>query len=123
MKCFGYVSGADALDCNMQRLALNSAGCDLIYADTAGRDKRKQLFNAMAEGDKLIIWRLDKLASSVKDLSELLELIKNKGVSFYSIQERLNADLIDSTQFKKLVDVMVEIEKNAILSSQVHLDK
>jgi DNA invertase Pin-like site-specific DNA recombinase len=107
----------------MQKLALNYAGCDLIYADTAGRDARNQLFNAMAEGDKLIIWRLDKLACSVKDLSELLELIKNKGVSFYTIQERLNADLIDATQFKKLVEVMVEIERNAIPSSQVRHDR
>lgn len=118
MKCFGYVSGASDLDCNMQKLALNDAGCDLIYADTAGRDARNQLFNAMAEGDKLIIWRLDKLASSVKDLSELLELIKKKGVSFCTIQERLNADFIDATQFKKLIEVMVEIERNAIPSSQ-----
>lgn len=123
MRCFGYVSGACDLDCNMQKLALNYAGCDLIYADTAGRDARNQLFNAMAEGDKLIIWRLDKLACSVKDLSELLELIKNKGVSFYTIQERLNADLIDATQFKKLVEVMVEIERNAIPSSQVRHDR
>lgn len=112
MRHFGYVSGADNCDRNMQLLALSDAGCGQVYSDASGRHGRDELFNNMAPGDTLTIWRLDKFASSVEDLVGLLKTMKQREVSFYTLQEKLDPGSIETPQFSALVAAVAEIEKS-----------
>lgn len=112
MKHFGYVSGADKRDRNMQLFALADAGCQKIFSDISGRDGRSEMFQVIAPGDTLTIWRLDKFASSVEDLVELIKTMRQIGIRFNTLQEKLEPDTIDTQQFRDLVAAMADIEKS-----------
>jgi DNA invertase Pin-like site-specific DNA recombinase len=58
---------------NLQQDALQKAGCTRIFTDTASGAKaeRKGLEEALSYirgGDTLVVWRLDRLGRSLRDL-------------------------------------------------------
>ena len=60
---------------NLQRDALDKAGCNKIFTDTASgaKTERKGLEQALTyvrKGDTLVVWRLDRLGRSLKHLIE-----------------------------------------------------
>jgi DNA invertase Pin-like site-specific DNA recombinase len=69
----------------LQRDALQGAGCDLVFEDTASgaAPSRKGLSDALARcgaGDVLTVWKLDRLGRSLLDLVGLVEDLKTRGV-------------------------------------------
>lgn len=82
-------------DTELQRVALEAAGCERIFAETASgaqRD-RPELIAALAfmrEGDTLIVWKLDRLARSMKQLIETVEGLEARGVGFQSLTESID---------------------------------
>ncbi|HBK2371112.1 TPA: recombinase family protein [Escherichia coli] len=64
---YGYVRvSTNHQDTELQRLALESAGCERIYEEyasgrTANRPVLKELITVMKSGDELIVWKLNRL--------------------------------------------------------------
>lgn len=61
----------------LQRDALTQVGCERIYEDTvsgaqAEREGLARLINALRPGDTVVIWRLDRLGRSLKNLLQLV---------------------------------------------------
>lgn len=114
MRCFGYTRAVDTSDQRLQENALTAAGCEQIFSDLDGEiTERENLFSIIQPGDKLIIWRLDKFALSVSDFSKQLDICKEQGVSFLTLQESLKLDSVDNSElFHQLVAAMANIEKN-----------
>ena len=76
---YGRVSTADQ-DPRMQVDALTATGCEKIFSETASgaRADRPQLMaalNYMRPGDTLVVWKLDRLARSVRQLSYSQKLV------------------------------------------------
>src|SRR5436853_7494962 len=74
----------------LQRDALKEAGCEKYFSDvmTGSKFERKgleQLLAFMRSGDTVIVWKLDRLGRSLKDLIETLNLLKDRGVDFISL--------------------------------------
>jgi DNA invertase Pin-like site-specific DNA recombinase len=44
-------------------------------------------------GDTVIVWKLDRLGRSLKDLIETLNLLKNRAVDFVSITEKIDTTM------------------------------
>ena len=72
---------------DLQRDALNAAGCAVIYEDQvsgavngAGRKGLADALAACGAGDVLVVWKLDRLGRSLLDLVELVERLKAAGV-------------------------------------------
>src|SRR6478672_9000734 len=89
---------------NLQTDALERAGCEKIFTDTASGsiDSRKGLLDAMEfcrRGDSLIVWKLDRLGRSLRHLIDTVNRLQNKGVEFVSLQESVDT----STSGGKLV--------------------
>ena len=66
---------------NLQMDALEAAGCERIFHEKASgmKEERKELKNMLfhlREGDTLIVYKLDRLARSMKHLIELVALLK-----------------------------------------------
>src|SRR5271166_432434 len=60
---------------DLQEDALKAAGCEKVYTDKTGgtRAERPGLERALADlrpGDKLVVWKLDRLGRSLKHLLE-----------------------------------------------------
>src|SRR5260370_22492216 len=104
-RMLGYVRVSTAeQNLDLQRDALERAGCARIFADTASGalDYRPQLAKAMGAlraGDALVVWRLDLLRRSLRHLIETENDLPDRGIGFRSLQEAIAA----STSRGKLI--------------------
>jgi len=76
----------------IQYRELKSAGCTKIFQEkiSGTKKQRPELAKALEhlrENDTFIVWRLDRLARSTRDLLEITETIKEANADFLSISE------------------------------------
>src|SRR6266851_3412106 len=81
----------------MQLAALKRAGCRKIFTDkaTGAHVKRPELdkcLKALKAGDVLVVWKLDRLGRSLRDLITLLDDLKGQGVKFKSLTEAIDTE-------------------------------
>ncbi len=84
---YARVSKADDQDTAAQVSALKAAGCTRVYEEKAsgGRWHRPQLhhmLDQLREGDVIVVWKLDRLSRSLKDLLHILETIDAAAANF-----------------------------------------
>lgn len=82
-------------DLALQLDALQAAGCGKIYKEkmtgsTRERPELQKLLDQLREGDIVVIWKLDRLAHSLKDLVNLVNEIQEKGGSLYSLNDQID---------------------------------
>lgn len=82
-------------DTSLQEVALRQAGCERIYTEKAsgGRWDRPELHRALEQlrpGDVLLVWKLDRLSRSLKDLLQIIERIEKAGAGFRSLTEAMD---------------------------------
>jgi DNA invertase Pin-like site-specific DNA recombinase len=102
------------LDLQMQ--TLKKAGCTKIFREkvsgvTRNRPELKRMLDQIREGDVVVVWKLDRLARSTRDLLETMESIRESGGQFQSISE----PWADSTSHagKMIMTVFAGIADNA----------
>src|SRR3954471_23203592 len=79
----------------LQRDALTEAGCQKIFTEqlSGAVTDRPALHEALVfarSGDTLIVWKLDRLARSMKQLIETIEELRQRGIGFRSLTEALD---------------------------------
>lgn len=79
----------------LQTDALETAGCERIFVETASgaqRDRPELLkaLDYMRSGDTLVVWKLDRLARSMRQLIDTVELLQSKGMGFRSLTEAID---------------------------------
>src|SRR5271156_2572688 len=79
----------------LQRDALIEAGCQRIFTEqmsgaVADRPTLHDALEFARSGDTLIVWKLDRLARSMKQLIETLENLRVRGIGFRSLTEALD---------------------------------
>lgn len=94
---YARVSTEDQL-LDLQLDALRVEGCRRIFEEkiTGACRKRPALqraLDSLRDGDVLVVWKLDRLGRSLRDLIEIVWGLKERGIGFHSIR-----DNIDSTQ-------------------------
>jgi DNA invertase Pin-like site-specific DNA recombinase len=103
----------------LQRDALKEAECEKYFSDTMTGVKfeRKGLEKALAfirPGDTLVVWKLDRLGRSLKDLIETLNLLKERGVDFISLTERIDTSTPGGKLIFHLRGALAEFERDLI---------
>src|SRR3982751_6513391 len=79
----------------LQTDALNSAGVEQIFTDkiSGSKDQRDGLEKLLAiarKGDCVVVWRLDRLARSLRHLIELAALFESRGIQLISLTENID---------------------------------
>jgi len=79
----------------LQLDALKAAGCGKIYKEkmtgsTRERPELQKLLDQLREGDIVVIWKLDRLARSLKDLVNLVNEIQEKGGALHSLNDQID---------------------------------
>ncbi len=102
----------------LQRDALEEAGCEKYFSDTMTGVKfeRKGLEKALAfirPGDTLVVWKLDRLGRSLRDLIETLNLLKERGVDFVSLDFK-NRHTPGGKLIFHLMGALAEFERDLI---------
>jgi len=78
-----------------QRDALSAAGAERIFADTItgtarSRPELDRMMGELRDGDIVVVAKYDRLARSLKDLLEIVDLIQSRGAGFRSIGEDID---------------------------------
>jgi DNA invertase Pin-like site-specific DNA recombinase len=115
---YARVSTVDQ-DPALQRDALKRAGCEKIFEETASGAKvdRPQLARAlehMRKGDTLVVWKLDRLARSMKQLIETVGRLEAAGVKFRSITENVGTDSAGGRFVFHIFGALAEFERSLI---------
>ncbi len=80
----------------LQLEALRQAGCERVYTERASgtRDDRPELARVLGDvlraGDTLVVWKLDRLARSLKTLIATAEALERQGVGLMSLTESID---------------------------------
>ncbi len=103
----------------LQRDALKEAGCEKYFSDkmTGSTFERKGLEDLLAfvrSGDTVIVWKLDRLGRSLKDLIETLNLLKSRGVDFISLTESIDTTTPGGKLIFHLMGALAEFERDLI---------
>lgn len=106
-------------DTEAQVIALKSAGCTLIFQDTAsgGNRDRPQLARALdyvGAGDTLVVARLDRLARSLSHLLELTEGLRAKGAHFRSLADPFDTSSPQGVLMMQMLGAFAEFERTLI---------
>ncbi|MFK0380246.1 recombinase family protein [Pandoraea sp. NPDC090278] len=104
---------------DLQRDALAKAGCERVFEDTASGAKAERtgltaLLATLRRGDTVVIWRLDRLGRSLKDLIYLVERLDAAGAGLRSLQESIDTASIGGRLVFHLFGVLAEFERNLI---------
>ena len=104
---------------DLQKDALEKAGCSEIYTDkvTGTAAQRAALAEAKArlrEGDTLVVWRLDRLGRSLKDLIEWVTYFEKEGIAFRSLQESIDTTTSTGKLIFHMFGALAEFERNLI---------
>jgi len=77
---------------DLQLRALKKSGCKRIFQEKVSSTGRKRLeflrmLDQIREGDTIVVWKLDRLARSTRELLETMETIGEAGARFQSLSE------------------------------------
>ena len=77
---------------DLQLKALKKAGCRKIFREklsgaTRQRPEFQRMLDQIRSGDAIIVWKLDRLARSTRDLLNTMETLADAGAKFQSLSE------------------------------------
>ena len=116
----GYARvSTDDQNLNLQQDALNQAGCECIYEDQitgvkAERRGLQEAINYARPGDTLVVWRLDRLSRSLKDLIEMVTLLESRGIGLKSLHEAMDTSSSSGKLIFHIFGALAEFECNLI---------
>ena len=104
---------------DLQLDALTKEGCDKVFQDVASgaKEDREGLLNALdylRSGDTLVVWKLDRLGRSMKQLIEICLSFEEKGIHIKSLRESIDTTNAVGKLFFHIVAALAEFEKDII---------
>ena len=105
---------------DLQSDALTKAGCERIFTDHASGAKadRPGLTEALAfarPGDCLVVWRLDRLGRSLRNLIDVVADLDARGVGFRSLQENIDTTTSGGKLVFHVFAALAEFERSLIV--------
>lgn len=102
-------------DLHLQRAALKRAGCEFIVevlqTDVqAHRDGLKKVLSTLNQGDLLVVRKLDRLASGLKQWMAISAALQERGIALRVLGDRDENGAAD-TEFNQLLSALAEYEK------------
>ncbi len=102
-----------------QRAALRSAGCSRLFEEKASggrwdRPQLQRLLDHLRAGDVVVVWKLDRLSRSLKDLLHIMEKIGEAGAGFRSITEQIDTATPAGRMMMQMVGAFAEFERAMI---------
>ena len=103
-------------DTAAQMSALQSAGCELLFQEkvSGGRWERPELHRLLGQlrkGDVLVVWKLDRLSRSLKDVLILMEKVQQLGAGFLSLTEAIDTTSPAGRMMMQIVGAFAEFER------------
>jgi len=104
---------------SLQEDALMTAGCIKVFTDhasgsEASRPELDRMLDQLRSGDVVVVWRLDRLGRSLKNLIVMVENLASLGVGFRSISESIDTTTANGRLFFSIMGALAEFERDLI---------
>jgi DNA invertase Pin-like site-specific DNA recombinase len=99
-----------------QVAALKAAGCERIYREKASggrwdRPELHRLLDQLRKGDVLIVWKLDRLSRSLRDVLTIMERLTEAKAGFRSLTEAIDTTTAAGRMMMQMVGAFSEFER------------
>jgi DNA invertase Pin-like site-specific DNA recombinase len=116
---YARVSKGDDQSNAAQLRALKAAGCRRLFEETASgsrwdRPKLQEMIGQLRDGDIVVVWKLDRLSRSLKDLLHLMERIEAADAGFRSLTEAIDTTTAAGRMMMQMVGSFAEFERAMI---------
>lgn len=103
----------------LQLDALAQADCVRVFAEKASGAQRERpqlqaALDYMRNGDTLVVWKLDRLARSLKQLIETVEELERRGIGFRSLTENIDTTTPGGRLIFHIFAALAEFERSII---------
>src|SRR5450631_3179469 len=120
---YARVSTSDQ-DTAAQSAALKAAGCEVVFREKAfgGRWDRPELHKLLGElrkSDVIVVWKLDRLSRSLRDVLTIMDRVQEKKAGFRSLTEAIDTTTPAGRMMMQMVGAFAEFER-AMLKERTH---
>lgn len=111
-------------DTAAQAAALKAVGCEVIFSEKASggrwdRPELHKLLSQLRKGDVLVVWKLDRLSRSLRDVLTIMERVQEKKAGFRSLTESVDTTTPAGRMMMQMVGAFAEFER-AMLKERTH---
>ncbi len=104
----------------LQLDALKAAGCEQVFHEKmtgklAERPELDACLRTLRKGDTLVVWKLDRLGRSLKNLVEIIHGLEQRGVAFRSLTESIDTSSASGRLIFHVFGALAEFEHSLIL--------
>jgi DNA invertase Pin-like site-specific DNA recombinase len=104
---------------DMQVIALEEAGCEKIYEEVVSgvkveRPVLNNLIKQLRPDDVLVIWKLDRLGRSLKNLIELVQQLMEKNIGLRSLNDPIDTTTSQGRLIFNIFASLAEFERDVI---------
>ena len=116
----GYARvSTDAQETHLQMDALQRAKCSRVYEEKASgakadRPELMKLLDTARQGDIVVVWKLDRLARSLRQLIDTTVLLNERGVELHSLTENINTTTPSGKLTFHLFAALAEFERDIL---------
>ena len=116
---YARVSTADQ-DPALQLDALTAAGAERIYTDhgvsgsRASRPELDRMLEHARDGDIICVWKLDRIARSLRNLLDLVEKLSQRGIHLRSLTESIDTSSASGRLILSVFGALAEFERDLI---------
>ena len=105
---------------DLQLDALQRAGCERIFTDQlngakADRPGLQSAASHLRAGDTLVVWKLDRLGRTVRQLVEFVSNLEGRGVHFASLTDGIDTGTPSGRFFFHVMAALAVMERELIL--------
>jgi DNA invertase Pin-like site-specific DNA recombinase len=116
---YARISKSETQETASQIRALKKAGCKKLFEEAASggrwdRPELHRLLDQLRSGDTLVVWKLDRLSRSLKDLLTILERIDTAGGKFRSLTEAIDTTGPAGRMMMQMLGSFAELEREMI---------
>ena len=116
----GYIRvSRDTQTTALQEDAMNVEHCTRVFTDTMSgkrfdRPAFLQMLDVARAGDVIVVWRLDRLGRSLKQLIETVTMLAERGIELRSLKEHIDTTTSTGKLMFHIIGAMAEFERDVI---------
>ena len=113
---YARVSRGDHQDLTAQLETLRASGCEQVFQEErsgadADRPVLAKAIASLGDGDVLVVWKLDRLSRSLRDLLFILESIQTAGAGFLSLTDAVDTTTAPGRLMMQMLGAFAEFER------------
>lgn len=105
---------------DLQEDALKKAGCEKFFFDKVSGTKKERpglndAVSHLRKGDTFVIWKLDRLGRSLKNLIDFISRLEEMGIHFQSITDGIDTKTAAGRFFFHVMGALARMERELIV--------